>query len=356
MIEVALKHTKARFALDVSFSADGGITALFGPSGAGKSTVLHLLSGLEQPDAGYVRIGGDTLYDSERHIDVPSHKRRIGYVFQDALLFPHLSVRQNLLYGFSGGGIGLDQVVDLLDIKRLIHGRPATLSGGERQRVAIGRALLSAPRLLLMDEPLASLDIARKREILPYIERLNQAFAIPVIYVSHAVDEVARLASTVIVLKDGHVVASGSPQAVLPPSEASSDRFARISVLTASVGRYDPHYRLTTFTHPAGNISLAGEFGETGHSIHIVVHATDVTIARQRPENISVRTMLRGKLSHLEQGDDAVAMAHVTLAGGDQLAVALTRKAVDELDLKAGDALWCLLKSVSIDERWIASN
>ncbi len=355
MIAVELKLKRPRFSIDVAFNAGASITALFGPSGSGKSTVLNLISGLERPDSGRIEINGQVLFNHAQKIDVPAHKRRIAYVFQDALLFPHLSVRQNLLYGFAGGSIGLKQVVNLLDIGHLLHGRPATLSGGERQRVAIGRAILSAPGLLLMDEPLASLDLAHKREILPYIERLNQSLAIPVIYVSHAIDEVARLAGHVVVLKDGRVVDRGSPQAVLPPTETSSDRFARISVLLAGAESYDRHYRLTSFSHPAGKITLAGEFPLTHQSVRIVVRATDVTLARRRPDGISARTMLQGVLSRIEQSEDAVAIAHVTLDGGDQLAAALTRKAIDDLGLKPGDKVWSLLKSVSIDERWLAA-
>jgi molybdate transport system ATP-binding protein len=356
MIEVSLKHARPRFTLDIAFEAGPGITALFGESGSGKSTILNLISGLERPDSGRIILDKDTIYDSVQRIDIPVHRRRIGYVFQDALLFPHLSVRQNLIYGRRGNRIDVASVVDLLDIGHVIDARPATLSGGERQRVAIGRALLSAPRLLLMDEPLASLDIARKREILPYIERLNATYAIPVIYVSHAVDEVARLASIVVVINGGRIVASGAPPEVLPPIEAGHDRFARISVLSAAVGTFDPAYHLTTFIHPSGNLTLAGEFGRTGRSVRIVVRATEVTLARVKPKDISTRTVLRGTIAGIEQGGDPVAMVVVALKGGDDLAAALTRKAVDELQLRKGDKIWCLLKSVSIDERWIASS
>jgi molybdate transport system ATP-binding protein len=200
--------------LIVRFQAAGGATALFGPSGAGKTSVVNMIAGLLTPDRGSIAIGDTVLFDSARGIDVPPHRRRIGYVFQEGRLFPHLSVRQNLDYGRRMSGHPrdvqeFDRVVALLDIGHLLDRRPRLLSGGERQRVAVGRALLTQPRLLLLDEPLASLDVAHKREILPYLVRLRDDAAIPIVYVSHTAAEVRRIATTVVRLDAGHVVATG---------------------------------------------------------------------------------------------------------------------------------------------------
>jgi molybdate transport system ATP-binding protein len=216
-IAVALRHRQGDFTLDVDFIAGAGITALFGPSGAGKTTILDAMAGARQPDSGHIVVGDRVLLDTARRIHVPTHRRRIGYVFQDGRLFPHFSVRGNLRYAHlfhRPAADRFDEVVALLGIGHLLDRRPGMLSGGERQRVAIGRALLAEPDLLLLDEPLAALDAARKDEILPYIARLREAAVVPVLYVTHSVDEVRRLADTVIVLSAGRVVRQGAPQAV----------------------------------------------------------------------------------------------------------------------------------------------
>jgi molybdate transport system ATP-binding protein len=356
MIEISVKQQRGKFLLDVSLNLGQGITALFGPSGAGKSSLLNLIAGLDRPASGFIRIDGETLYDSGSGINLPVHKRRIGYVFQDALLLPHISVRQNLLYGFKHGGLELTAIAEFLGLTPIMDRRPATLSGGERQRVAIGRALLSSPRLLLMDEPLSNLDMDRKREIFPYIEQLQDRFGIPVILVSHAAEEVARLANHVVMIRDGKVTAEGYPHAVLSLPENHVSRFDRLSILTATHEAYDAKYDLTTLAHPAGNISLVGHLKPAGAPTRIVVRATDVTLALSPPKDISARTMLKGTVASCELGAGPIAIIHVKLPGGEELAVALTRKARDQLGLDKGDAVWCLLKSVSIDERWMASS
>ncbi len=214
MLDVAVRRTLPDFTLDVAFSTGMGVTALFGPSGAGKSTILSMVAGLIRPDAGHVRIEGTALFDSGSSIDVPVRKRRIGFVFQDGRLFPHLSVRGNLDYGRRALGLApepalQDTVIEMLGIDGLLERRPGALSGGERQRVAIGRALLARPRLLLLDEPLASLDGARKAEILPYLERLRDEARVPILYVTHDRTEVDRLAATVIPIREGRVASAG---------------------------------------------------------------------------------------------------------------------------------------------------
>jgi molybdate transport system ATP-binding protein len=202
------------FALTVTFELAGGATALFGPSGAGKTSVANLIAGLLKPDCGRIALDGTVLFDAKSRIDVPPHRRRVGYVFQEGRLFPHMSVRRNLDYGrwmsaLARDDAALRRIVDLLDLGRLLDRRPGKLSGGERQRVAIGRALLMQPRLLLLDEPLASLDVARKGEILPYLLRLRDDAKVPMLYVSHLADEVRRIATQVLRIEDGQIVAQG---------------------------------------------------------------------------------------------------------------------------------------------------
>jgi molybdate transport system ATP-binding protein len=213
MLSVALEKHLGDFSLKVEFEAAGGATALFGPSGAGKTSVISMIAGLMRPDRGRIVLDGETLFDAAARIDVPASRRRIGCVFQEDRLFPHLSVRHNLDYGRWMSGIAanartFDHVVDLLDLGHLLDRRPGRLSGGERQRVAVGRALLMHPRLLLLDEPLASLDSARKRDILPYLERLRDEARVPMIYVSHEPGEVRRIANHLVMLDRGRVTAS----------------------------------------------------------------------------------------------------------------------------------------------------
>ncbi|MGE0242071.1 MAG: molybdenum ABC transporter ATP-binding protein [Parvibaculaceae bacterium] len=361
MIEVDVALARTGFALEVGFTAGPGITALFGESGAGKSTVLHLVAGLLRPDRGRIVVDGTVFTDRNARIFLPPHRRRIGYVFQDALLFPHLTVRQNLLYGRwftrpGSGAVSLEQVAELLGIEALLGRRPTTLSGGERQRVAIGRALLAAPHILLMDEPLAALDIERKREIIPYIQKLRDELGLPILYVSHAIEEVARLADRVILMAQGKVVSDGPAQQVLGPKAGpGDDRFARISILTTGNPSYDQAYQLTEVSHPAGRITLPGRIAPGDGTVRLVIRATDVTLAVSQPRELSIRTALRGKVAAISEPAGAVVMVEVGLTGGELLAAAVTRKAVDELGLGIGDQVYCLVKSVSIDDRLMAA-
>lgn len=214
-MEIIVTRRQGDFCVDAAFAGpESGVTALFGPSGAGKTSLINMVAGLMQPDAGRISVNGLCLFDSSRRIDLPPEKRRIGYVFQDGRLLPHLSVRANLTYGMrltpaDHRFVAFDDVVELLGIGHLLTRRPAKLSGGEKQRVAIGRALLTCPALLLMDEPLASLDGSRKAEVLPFIMRLSREYAIPILYVSHIMDEILNLADHLVLMDKGRVVASG---------------------------------------------------------------------------------------------------------------------------------------------------
>ncbi|MFZ1416283.1 MAG: molybdenum ABC transporter ATP-binding protein [Defluviicoccus sp.] len=358
MIEVEARLRQGHFSLDAAFSCDQGITALFGRSGSGKSTVIGIIAGIRRPDQGRVALNGRTLVDTDANVWLPPHRRRVGLVFQDSQLFPHLTVRQNLLYGrwFSRHGaaeIPFDSVVATLGIETLLPRRPPRLSGGEKQRVALGRALLANPALLLMDEPLTSLDMARKIEILPLIESIRDDFRIPVLYVSHAVEEVARLADTVVALDAGRVVACGPPATVLgtPTQPPEGDRFAVASVLDVSVGPFDERYGLTMLRHPAGEIFLTGRIGAVRHQVRIVIKAIDVALATEPPAHLSIRTVLRARVAAIAADGSAVAAVHLSLTDGGRLVALATRKAIDELDLAPGKPVFALIKTVAVDER-----
>jgi molybdate transport system ATP-binding protein len=360
MIEVDLRLARGGFAIDCRFRSDSGALALFGRSGSGKSTLLELIAGRLRPDSGVVRVDGETLVDVERGIFVPPHRRRIGLVFQESLLFPHLSVRANLLYGrsYARGGrpVDPDGVIAMLGIGHLLQRRPAGLSGGERQRVAIGRALLAAPRLLLLDEPLAALDFERRQEIMPYVERLRDELAWPLVYVSHAIDEVARIAREVVVLEDGRVGAMGAPGEVLAParSHGVSGRFGAVSVIEARILRHDTRYGLTMLEHPSGPICLPGTIGRPGDAYRLLVRATDVALAVQRPREVSFRTVLTGAIRDVEIDEGPLARVEIALRGGGRLVSLVTRKAIDELALDVGDDVYAMVKATALDERSMA--
>jgi molybdate transport system ATP-binding protein len=358
-VDVALKL--GAFDLDVAFASDAGITALFGRSGAGKSMTISLIAGLIRPDRGCIVLDDHVLVDTAQAIFLPAYRRRIGLVFQDARLFPHLSVRQNLLFGRwfapkSSRSVSFSKVVETLGIGHLLKRRPGALSGGEKQRVAIGRALLASPKLLLMDEPLASLDVERKLEILPLIESLRDEFAIPIVYVSHAVNEVARLAGIIVIIKDGHVVAVGKVDEVLGSGlgRAGINPFARSSVVTGRLGATDAVYGLTELKHPAGTIWLTGLAGPEGREARVIVKATDVTLSKAKARALSVRTTLAGRVGSIETDEGPLAGVTIELDGHGLLFALATRKAIDELKLARGDRVFALVKAVALDERAVA--
>jgi molybdate transport system ATP-binding protein len=374
MIRFEAAITLGAFTLDAAFESDARVLALFGPSGAGKSVTIALIAGLLRPDRGRIAVDSRVLVDTEAHIFVPKHARRMGIVYQDARLFPHMTVRQNLMFGrwFAGAAdrsgpelVGFDAVIDTLGIGHLLARRPGRLSGGERQRVAIGRALLASPRLLLMDEPFAALDDERKREVLALIERLRDEFKVPIVYVSHAIEEVARLAARVVVLGGGRVAAASGVDEVFGPSasQAGESRFARSSVLAGRIGKTHADYGLTEIAHAGGTIWLAGSAGSAsptgppgpaGREVHIVIRATDVTLATTRPRDLSVRTVLAGTIAAIEIENGPFTAVTVTLKGGGHLVAFATRMAVDELKLKRGDPVYALIKTVALDERSVS--
>ncbi len=351
-LHVDIAHRLAGFELRVEFDAPGGITALFGRSGTGKTTVIHAVAGLIRPDAGRVTLNGEALFDASAGIDIPVHRRRLGYVFQEARLFPHLSVRGNLTYGqrFAAGrrGPGLEEVCDLLGIADLLSRATGQLSGGERQRVAIGRALLSAPRMLLMDEPLAALDAARKAEILPWLERLRDATDVPILYVSHSVAEVARLATTVVVLEDGHVARVGPAEQVL--SDPAMVRQLGVREAGAVLpARVVAHHAdgLSELSISGGRLFLPQTDGAIGARTRVRILAHDVILSRPRPEGLSALNILPVRILALHGGSGPGVIAQLQ-CGDDRLLARITRRSADAMGLRPGDRAHAVIKSVSI--------
>jgi molybdate transport system ATP-binding protein len=360
MSEMSVNEIHARFALqregfalDAIFSAPAvGVTALFGPSGSGKTTLLRCIAGLESAQ-GTLRVKGETWQDEK--IFVPTHKRPLGYVFQEASLFPHLSVRANLEYGLKRTPLAerkvpLEQVVEWLGLSRLIErGDPAKLSGGERQRVAIGRALLTSPRILLMDEPLSALDTNSKQEILPYLERLHRELNIPVLYVSHAMDEVARLADYLVLLEKGRVIASGALNETLSRLDLPTAHFDDAgAVIEATVAQHDEKYHLTRLDFSGGCLWVGQVKQAPGSKVRARVLARDVSIATQQPHGSSITNILHARIAEIrDEGPDKV-VVRMAVSESHVLLSRITRRSRDLLGLAAGMDVYAQVKSVAL--------
>lgn len=352
---VDIEHRLGEFGLDARFASSGRLTALFGPSGSGKSSLISVIAGLTRPRKGRVEVEGRVLVDTKAGIFVPKHKRRIGMVFQDALLFPHMSVAHNLRFGrwFTPPAeryADFDSVVELLGIDTLLERRPGKLSGGEKQRVAIGRALLASPKLLLMDEPLASLDDARKAEILPYIERLRDETKIPIVYVSHSVAEVARLASDVVVLAKGKVVASGPTGAIMQRLDLlpAEERGEGGALLETTVARHDDAFGMTVLGSRAGEIRVSHLELPVGAPVRLRIRARDVMIATVEPKGLSALNVLAGTIAAIEPGEGASVEVRIDCNGASVMA-RITRQSRQVLGLEVGRAVFAVVKTVSFD-------
>ena len=351
MLQVQVKSRLGGFELDAAFEGSGqGVTVLFGPSGAGKSSVLAAVAGALKPDAGRITLGGDILFDSAAGLDMPMERRRVGWVFQDARLFPHLNVEGNLRFGLKrapAGPIKFEEVVEALGIGRLLHRRPRDLSGGERQRVGLGRALLSQPRLLVMDEPLASLDASRRGEILPFFERIKTSFGVPILYVTHSLAEAVRLGDRMAVMRDGKVVAEGAlAQVVSRPELMLTGSHARDGA--ALDGQFAGHDGgLSIVRVGAWDVRTPRLELPDGSPVRLFVLARDVMLALDPPSRISARNVLEGEIRGLTEADGRV-VARVG-HGGRELLCALTPDAVEALALKPGVKVYAVLKSVAID-------
>jgi molybdate transport system ATP-binding protein len=343
------------FTLEAHFTSEGKLTAFFGPSGSGKTSLLNIIAGIVRPNQGSIVLNGGTLVDTSQGIFVPKHRRRFGYVFQEARLFPHLTVRQNLLYGQwftprKERTIPVEQVLNLLNIQHLLDRRPGALSGGEKQRIAIGRALLTSPHLLLMDEPLASLDESLKEEILPFIERLRDEGQVPIVYVSHSLLEVARLATTVVLIKDGHVVGVGPPTEVLGRRDLqAADAIAETGALIeATVSGHDAAFGITAIRCKAGTLYAPQLSLPIGAPIRLRIRARDVMIATSRPDTLSALNVLPGQVVGVEHIGDG--LAEITLdCSGIRLTARLTLKSIDNLSLAPGRDLYAVIKAVLLD-------
>lgn len=352
-IQAHFKLQQGSFALDAAFSAPAvGVTALFGSSGSGKTTLLRCIAGLERA-TGTLHVSGDTWQDETTFL--PVHKRPLGYVFQEASLFSHLSVRANLEYGLKRiprpeRKVPLEQVVEWLGLGRLIErGDPARLSGGERQRVAIGRALLTSPRILLMDEPLSALDTNSKQEILPYLERLHRDLEIPVLYVSHAMDEVARLADHLVLLDQGRVMASGALGETLARLDLPTAHFDDAgAVIEAAVAEHDETYHLTRLDFSGGSLWVGQVQQPFGNKVRARVLARDVSIATQQPHGSSITNILHARIAEIrDEGPDKV-IVRLTVGESHVLLSRITRRSRDLLKLTAGMDVFAQVKSVAL--------
>ena len=353
-IEAELHADFADFSLRVSLSLPGrGVSALFGPSGSGKTSCLRTLAGLMRP-RGFVRFADEIWQDDAKKVFVPTHRRAIGVVFQEASLFAHLSVRGNVEYGLrrvppAQRRIALEQAIELLGIAPLLERRPQTLSGGERQRVAIARALAVSPRLLLMDEPLSALDIGRKEEIIPYLERLPHELDLPIVYVSHAPDEVARLADHLVVLREGKVLASGPLSEVL----VRLDTPIRLGeeagvVLPGKVAEHDETWVLMCVSFPGGRLWVRRENLPLGAPLRLRVLARDVSLARSPHQDASVLNVLPARVEAIGE-DEHPADALVRLTVGESALLArITRRSAARLDLHPGQTVWAQIKAVAV--------
>jgi molybdate transport system ATP-binding protein len=350
-LTVSLRHRFPGLTLDLDFEAPSGLTVLFGRSGSGKTSIVHAVAGLLRPDSGRITANGAVLLDTARAINLPPHKRRLGYVFQEARLFPHLTVAQNLAFGRWFAPKAPDQtarIVALLGIGPLLHRRPAALSGGERQRVALGRAILSNPRLLAMDEPLAALDEARKAEILPYLERLRDETQLPILYVTHSAAELARLATTVVLIEAGRVTRAGPAAELLAdPTTAPALGLREVgAILVAKVAAQEGD-GLTRLDTSAGPLWLPRLHAPLGHALRIRILAQDVLLALERPSGISALNILPATITNIRAGEGPGALVQLQV-GREKMLARITQRSATSMNLQPGLQVHCVLKAVSV--------
>lgn len=354
MLDIHIKRKQGDFCVNTVFKKDKpGVTALFGPSGAGKTSVVNMVAGLCHPDEGHIIINNQVLFNSKRQICLPPEKRRIGYVFQDGRLFPHLSVRSNLAYGknripTAEQYVPFDSVVELLGISHLLDRRPSRLSGGEKQRVAIGRALLTSPSLLLMDEPLAALDSQRKREVLPFIQRLCANFSLPILYVSHALDEILNLASDMILLDSGKVAASGSIEKLMNRADIQHlvNPHDHMTIINTQVESHDHQSGLTRLTFPGGILKVFKINALPKDNIRVRVSARSIALSLCPPEQTSFQNIFPGTIKDitLKKG----IYADIKLDIGVPIIARITMGSLLDLKLEPGMNIVALIKSMDV--------
>jgi molybdate transport system ATP-binding protein len=352
MLDLHVIKQQGDFGVDAAFvSSEVGVTALFGRSGAGKTSVVNMVAGLVRPDRGHITVNGRVLFDSEKGTHVPPEKRRMGYIFQDGRLFPHLSVKSNLTFGmrFTTDAklrVGFEAVVALLGIEHLLHRRPARLSGGEKQRVAIGRALLTNPSLLLMDEPLASLDRRRKAEVLPFLSRLCGEFSIPILYVSHSLSEILNLADTMVLMDGGRVTAAGPIEDLVNRVELQrlTGADGLETVITTTVKGHEAG--MTRLLFAGGKMWVPKIDAPSGSRVRVLVAARSVVIALEQPRSTSVQNIFRGRIETIIPGPGELVDVRIDI--GCPLLARITPRALQALELFPGKPVYAMVKSVAI--------
>lgn len=359
VIDVDIEYTRGDFKLRTKFVSEDRVIALFGRSGSGKTSIVQCLAGLLKPSSGHIRIAGETLFDADARINVRPEKRRIGYVFQDARLFPHLRVRSNLTYGMnllppSERRHAPNEIAAMLGIDQLMDRLPSTLSGGERQRVAIGRALLASPKLLLMDEPLAALDNDRKSEIMPFIENLRDKLGVPIVYVSHAIEEVVRLADTMVVLAEGKTLATGDVEDIMSRLDLRphTGRFEAGAVINVWVIGHDEPHMLTELGFGAGSIWVPKLEFERGTPLRLRLRARDVSLSLVMPNQSATLNVFQGRVVDIEDVSPALSPhVDVLVNIGAPIIARIARKALSDLDIKKGDTVFASAKTSAIDRQ-----
>jgi molybdate transport system ATP-binding protein len=357
MIDIDVAQQLGAFRLEVAFRAEAPIVGLFGRSGSGKTSLVNALAGVSRPERGRIVVNDTTLFDSARGVDLPPERRRLGYVFQQDLLFPHLDVESNLLYGFRRAPaderrLEPAHVIELLGLGALLARLPDALSGGERQRVAIGRALLAQPRLLLMDEPLASLDVMRRDEVLRYIELLRDDLSIPIVYVSHSVAEITRLADTVVLLADGRAIAAGAVDEVMSRIDLRphTGRYEAGAVVDTVVASHDARYELTTLAFPGGELIVPSVEGLVGERVRVRIRARDVSLALARPVEVSIVNVLEASVVAFSDEDGPIVDVQLEV-GEVALLARVTRRSRDQMHLAVGQRVYAMVKAVTFDRR-----
>ena len=359
MLSVEIKKALETLTLDVKFEVNAGtVTALFGKSGAGKTTTVHSIAGLIKPDDGEITLNNKVLFNHNLRTNLPVYRRKIGFVFQSARLFPHMTVKKNLLFGLPRPNkihikITLDMVTKLLDLSSLLDRRPQTLSGGERQRVSIGRALLSQPDLLLMDEPLSSIDLHLRAEILPFIQKIVAEVQIPVIYVTHSIEEAIYLADNMVLISEGQILHEGSGEAVMNRLDLYpvTGRYDSGTVISAQFLNYDEGFDIGELKFPGGILKVPGLNGKIGDNFRALVKARDESVSLKKPKDVSILNLFNGKIIDIRI--DNGPQVDILIDIGIPLIARITRKSLSELQLTKGTKLFTMVKAVAIDKKSI---
>jgi molybdate transport system ATP-binding protein len=357
-LSAKLKTQKGSFTLDLEVDFINGITGVFGPSGSGKTTLMHLISGLENPDQGFITIDNEVVLDTTKHVHIKTRKRRIGYVFQEGRLFPHMTVRKNLLFGNSYTDesaqlIEFEELVDLLEIRPLLEKRPKNLSGGERQRVAIGRALLSAPKLLLMDEPFSSLDVALRRQIIPYLIKINKKLGIPMLVVSHDLPDLLSLTQELFLLRSGRVEGHGNYFDLIQ-SDKTLDIMRGAGLMNVIPFKVESHDLENGLTHLINREAsheihvereLINDCCNTGDELNVSLRPEDIAITLQEIKDISIRNQLKGEVSKIIKKENRI---YCLVDVGFLLIVSITQASQQKMNLDIGTEVYCLFKSMAL--------